>query len=128
MPRGTSIQAFRSFRAKRDEAPLLLATPLDIRRIRKELSCGRGQSSSFLSFQPEQVRYDYYIADVIRAGSEQQIERDGPIEVFIVPHTHDDVGWLQSIDEYYIKQVRYILDSVIDNLLENPGLHTIYYF
>ena len=46
----------------------------------------------------------------------------------MVSHTHDDVGWLKTFEEYFDgsnKQVSpanviVILDSVIDGLLANP--------
>ena len=51
------------------------------------------------------------------------------LNVHFVPHTHDDVGWLKTVDEYYyglnmtIQQacVRDILDSVVVSLLKNPS-------
>ena len=50
--------------------------------------------------------------------------RQGFINVHLVPHSHDDVGWLKSLDEYYYGDkmeiqragVQYILDSVIKEL------------
>ena len=35
-----------------------------------------------------------------------------PLHVFVVPHTHDDTGWQQTVDEYFINEVKWILDSV----------------
>lgn len=26
---------------------------------------------------------------------------DNVIEVHLIPHSHDDVGWLKTVDEYY---------------------------
>jgi hypothetical protein len=56
------------------------------------------------------------------------------INVHIVAHTHDDVGWLKTVDEYYYGAnnsiqdagVQYILDSVIPALLQNPERKFIY--
>ena len=27
--------------------------------------------------------------------------RDGPLEIFVLPHTHDDVGWGNTIFGYF---------------------------
>nr|XP_023026878.1 lysosomal alpha-mannosidase-like isoform X2 [Leptinotarsa decemlineata] len=56
------------------------------------------------------------------------------INVHIVPHTHDDVGWLKTVDQYYygsrnnIQQagVQYILDSVMDALKKDKNRRFIY--
>ena len=50
------------------------------------------------------------------------------VHVHIVPHSHDDMGWLKNIDEYYYGMkstiqragVQYILDSVIKELYWDP--------
>ncbi|KAJ8705045.1 hypothetical protein PYW08_012365 [Mythimna loreyi] len=58
----------------------------------------------------------------------------GMLNVHIVPHTHDDVGWLKTVDQYYYGSrnniqkagVQYILDSVIKELWEDPKRRFIY--
>ena len=48
-----------------------------------------------------------------------------PLTIHLVPHTHDDVGWLKTIDGYYsgvdqdiaIANVSKILDTVISELI-----------
>jgi hypothetical protein len=44
----------------------------------------------------------------------------GKINVHLVPHSHDDVGWQVTVDEYYFENVRYILDTVVDELDKDP--------
>jgi lysosomal alpha-mannosidase len=56
------------------------------------------------------------------------------LQIHIVPHTHDDVGWLKTVDQYYYGAnnsiqragVQYILDSVIPALEANPMRRFIY--
>ncbi|XP_033225298.1 lysosomal alpha-mannosidase-like [Belonocnema kinseyi] len=56
------------------------------------------------------------------------------LNVHLVPHTHDDVGWLKTVDQYYFGSrnnihragVHYILNSVIQSLQENPDRRFIY--
>ncbi|KAN0052802.1 hypothetical protein ACTA71_006909 [Dictyostelium dimigraforme] len=56
------------------------------------------------------------------------------LNVHIVAHTHDDVGWLKTVDEYYYGSnmsiafagVQYTLDTAISCLLANPDRKFIY--
>lgn len=56
------------------------------------------------------------------------------LNVHLIPHTHDDVGWLKTVDQYYYGSrnniqkagVQYILDSVVTELLKDPKRRFIY--
>ncbi|XVF57695.1 hypothetical protein PTKIN_Ptkin07bG0002600 [Pterospermum kingtungense] len=58
----------------------------------------------------------------------------GKINVHLVPHSHDDVGWLKTVDQYYFGGnnsirgacVQNVLDSVISALLEDKSRKFIY--
>lgn len=60
--------------------------------------------------------------------------RENMLNVHLVPHTHDDVGWLKTVEELYLgarndvqmSSVQYILESVIDALEENPDRKFVY--
>ncbi|EGG15657.1 alpha-mannosidase [Cavenderia fasciculata] len=43
-----------------------------------------------------------------------------PLVLHIVPHTHDDSGWLETFDEYYNSDVRSILNTVTYSLQNDP--------
>ena len=63
--------------------------------------------------------------------------KPGMINVHLIPHSHDDVGWLKTVDQYFLGSnrerwetgswqenqrvgVQYILDSVVKELAFNP--------
>ncbi|CAH8671029.1 unnamed protein product [Schistosoma curassoni] len=54
--------------------------------------------------------------------------KPGYLNIHLIPHTHDDVGWLKTVDQYYYGTnstiqragVQYILDSVISALAHHP--------
>ncbi|KAL3525252.1 hypothetical protein ACH5RR_013624 [Cinchona calisaya] len=59
---------------------------------------------------------------------------EGKLNVHLVPHTHDDVGWLKTVDQYYIGAnntiqgacVENVLDSVVTSLRRNPNRKFVY--
>ena len=52
------------------------------------------------------------------------------LNVYLIPHSHDDVGWLKTPDEYFYgddqstqwASVRYTLDSVVTELSVDADL------
>ncbi len=69
-----------------------------------------------MKFEPFSVLLLLFLATGLLTENEER----GVVEVFIVPHSHDDVGWILTVDEYYFQQVQFILDSCIQQLLDNP--------
>ncbi|XP_030753916.1 lysosomal alpha-mannosidase-like [Sitophilus oryzae] len=60
--------------------------------------------------------------------------KEGYTNIHIVAHSHDDVGWLKTVDQYYYGSnpniqkagVQYIIETVMDSLRKNSDRKFIY--
>ncbi|EAL68302.1 hypothetical protein DDB_G0278259 [Dictyostelium discoideum AX4] len=65
-------------------------------------------------------------------NNENSSNEDNVINVFLIPHSHCDLGWVQTLEEYYSENVTVILDNVINTLIKDSSKKfnwaEIYYF
>jgi len=47
-------------------------------------------------------------------------------EVFLVAHSHCDVGWLTTVQEYYDTHVQFTLSTLVETLTSNPNYRFIW--
>lgn len=48
-----------------------------------------------------------------------QYKQDDKLNVIIIPHSHNDPGWLMTFEEYFDKKTKNILDTIVNALSEN---------
>lgn len=110
-------------------SPLLPSAPLLLPIIKEDCQFASASSSQKSKVQMLDV-YDILPFDNPDGGVWKQgfditydeHEWDNEIlQVFLVPHSHNDPGWLKTFDDYFRDQTQHILNNMLVKLQEDKG-------
>lgn len=79
-----------------------------------------------LNFEPPRSRSFWNVSYEERSTSQINDPNKPPLKVFILPHSHNDPGWLKSFTNYFESDTRAILDLVVEKLTEMKEMKFIW--
>ena len=49
-----------------------------------------------------------------------------PLHIIVIPHSHNDPGWLKTYDQYFEEDTQYILSLAVEKLTQYPDMNFIW--
>lgn len=91
-----------------------------------------GKNSTYYSLLFERPQADIQMLDLLKDKkhfqevterkwwSKTDNNEKSKLRVFVVPFSHNDIGWVKTMDQYYATKTKFILNNMLRELYKDP--------